>query len=384
MSFDRSKYKTSKSLQQQQKELEASGKIKSGSNGTPNYIEIKEDGDYYLRFWPSHLKEDGTPISYFMLPRKQHFLEFMKDKYEDGKLVTRADGTPEQILGKGTIFNAVTHGSSTKDIIEEYINFVRKQGIEMYPEDKEGYKKYMKYIYGYGSGKNYVGGITANEEYIAYASLINKDTMKEEQFGRIVLKSSMRKGMLTISATDGEDNEGIVVDPFTDPDDGFIVKITKDSAAAKAANDPSLFYSVSFYSKNYVPVKWPLPDGFEQRYEEIPSLSSLLENLYNYKDFQKALDGLARFDEKNNYNVFSQDSWLDICEELSKLYPEDTTINTEVESNEGDFDSDEYNETTSSVEAKEEPSPWKEEKSATNISAQDKLAAMKAKISGGK
>ena len=227
MSFDRSKYKKSKSLQDQQKELVDSGQIKEkGSNGIPELLEIKKDGEYYLKFWPSHLAENGEPLSYFMMLKKYHFAKFMKNKYEDGALKKGPDGNPVQELGIGTILNSVAHGSNDMDMFDEYIKFVRNLGMELYPNDKEAYKTYMKHIYGHGHGKNYTGGITATEEYIAYASLINKDTMKEISFNRVVLKSSMRKAMLKISATE-DDGEGITTDPFTDPDDGLLQNIAK-------------------------------------------------------------------------------------------------------------------------------------------------------------
>jgi hypothetical protein len=322
MAFDRSKYKKSKSLQEQQKELLESGQIKQGSSQSVDYLDFKKDGEYLLKFWPSHLDEQGNPLSYFMMLRKQHFMKVMKDKREDGKIVKDANGNPEQTLGLGAILSSKVHGGTGKDIIDEYIQFVKQLGMDMYPDDKEGYKGYMKNVYGYGSGKNFVGGITANEEYVAYASLINKDTLAEEGFYKVILKASMRKAMLKISSSE-DGGEGITTDPFTDPDDGFIVKIKRDSAAAKAANDPSLYYSVTFHTKNYVPVKWPLPDEGFERFEKTPSLHSMLSGVYSAKDFNRALDGLERFDKEHGYNVFGHDKWLDICEEIAAYYPED-------------------------------------------------------------
>ena len=77
MSFDRSKYKKTKSLQDQQKELIDKGQLSEGK-GTKDrveFLEFKKDGEYLLKFYPSHLDEDGNPKSYFMIPRKYHFMK---------------------------------------------------------------------------------------------------------------------------------------------------------------------------------------------------------------------------------------------------------------------------------------------------------------------
>jgi hypothetical protein len=333
--FDRSKFKKSKSLQQQQEELVESGKIKKkGSNGLPEILEFKEDGEYLLRFWPSHLNEEGDPLSYFMMLRRYTFLEFMKDKYDKDKqeLVKDSNGNQVQELGTGIIIDSVVHGDTKLDLISEYKDFVRTQGMEMFENDKDGYKDYMKNIWGFGHGKNYFGGLKASEEFIAYGSLLVKDSkgnLVEKSFHRVVLKPSMRKEMLKLSASE-DGGDGITTDPFTDPDDGFVVKIVRDSKKAKEANDPSLYYDVSFHTKNYIPLKWPLPDNMEEVMENATPLTELYENRYSVKDFNKALDGLTRFDEKYGYNIFSQDSWLDKCEEVALQYPdEDGSINSE-------------------------------------------------------
>ena len=321
--FDRSKFKKSKSLADQQKELVDSGKIKTrGSNGLPEFLEFKEDGEYLLKFYPSHLDEMGEPLSYFMMMRRYTFLKFMKDQYKDGDLVVDSEGNAVQDVSTGIVLDSTVNGTAKKDLINEYKAFVREQGMEMFDNDKEGYKDYMKNIWGYGHGKNFYGGLKASEEFIAYASLIDPITMKEIDFHRVVLKPSMRKEMLKMCATE-DGGEGITTDPFTDPDDGFLVKITRDSVAAKKANDPSLYYDVAFHTKQYVPVKWALPEDFPERMDEIPSLSEMFEDKYTAKDFQKALDGLQRFDEEHEYNVFTSDAWLDICEEIAAQYPEE-------------------------------------------------------------
>lgn len=323
--FDRSKFKKSKSLQQQQDELVESGKLKKkGSSGLPEFLEFKEDGEYLIRFYPAHLDEQGDPLSYFMMLRRYTFLKFMKDQYKDGEKVVDADGNAVQELGVGIVMDSTVHGDTELDLINEYKEFVRAQGMEMYKDDKEGYKEYMKNIWGYGHGKNFFGGLKASEEFVAYGSLLERKDgqLVEKDLYRVILKGSMRKEMLKMSASEDGD-EGITTDPFTDPDDGFVVKIVRDSKKAKEANDPSLYYDVSFYTKNYIPVKFPLPDSFVDKMEEIPSLASQFENKYTTKEFDKALEGLTRFDEEYGYNVFSQDAWLDICEKVASQYPDE-------------------------------------------------------------
>lgn len=375
--FDRSKFKTSNSLAQQEKELSSKIKQNNYSNGLPGWIELKEDGEYLLRFWP-------TPVenSYFMLPSMVHYLEMELDKYQDGEILLDSSGNPVKEVRKGTVFNSRIHGNTPKDIIEEYIAFVNKLADDTYPNDVEGKKKYLRHITGYGSGKDYVGGIDGVLDYVAYASLMIKNAQGEyveKEFGRVRLRPSIRKQMLKLSSTeDGED--GLETDPFTDPDDGFIVKIVRDSVEGK--KDPANYYQVSWCSKNYVPVKSPLPEGFEEKYDELPTLSELYENRYNAKSFSMAIDGLQRFDKTHGYGVFSYDEFMDICEEISQYYPdEEDEVQEREEKKSAPTKVEEPKQSTPKVEeTKQENSS--SPVSTEGLSPKEKLQQMKERLKG--
>lgn len=311
--FNRSAFKTSKSLAQQEQEL--ASKIPSSSKGSTDKIEI-EEGENYIRFYPVHPGVD----SYFILPRMVHFLDIEGPKWEDGEMIKDSDDKPVMEVKKRTVYNSRIHGGTKKDVVDEYVNFVQKLADETYGSDKKKKKEYMKHVNGYNEKGKFVGGIKGTLDYVGYAGTINKDTLKETKFGLISLKKSVREGMLAKSNTESAD-EGIQTDPFTDPDDGFVTLITKDSKAG--ATDPGKYYSVDFYTKNWVPVKCPLPEGFELKYEELKPLTELFEGIYTAKMFEKAMDGLQRFDAEHGYGVFEYDEFLDICEEISSYYPEE-------------------------------------------------------------
>jgi len=377
--FDRSRFKTSKSLAEQEKELASKIKDNSFGSSLPGWIEIKEDGEYLLRFWPTPVQD-----SYFMVPTMVHFLEMELDKYEDGKVVMDGD-SPVREVRRGTVFNSRIHGDTEKDIVDEYIAFLEKTADELYSDDRDKRQKFLKHVYGYNEGGKYTGGITGVLDYVAYASLMKKDNNGqyiEKEFGRVRLRPSVRKGMLALSS--GEDgDEGLSTDPFSDPDDGFIVSVVKDSVAGK--KDPGQYYQVSWCTKNYIPVKWPLPEGFEDRYTDLPTLTDLYEGKYNSKDFSNALNGLQRFDEKHDYNVFSYDEFMDTCEELAELYPDDE------EEEEKEEESKKPNPTpvkkkvakAAPVE-EEEDAPFEDavESNKGTMSAADKLKQLQNKIKG--
>lgn len=381
--FDRSKFKTSNSLAQQEKELASKIKSNNYTSSLPGWIEIKEDGEYLLRFWP-------TPVenSYFMLPTMVHYLNMELDKYQDGNLVLDASGNPVREVRKGTVFNSRIHGGTEKDIIDEYISFVNKLADDLYGADKAGKKEYLKHIYGFNApGGKYVGGIDGVLDYVAYVSLLEKNSKGEyveKDFGRVRLRPSIRKQMLKLSA--GEDGEdGPSSDPFSDPDDGFIVKITKDSVAGK--KDPANYYQVTWCTRNHIPVKWPLPEGFESKYDEMQTLSETYENKYNIKDFNNALDGLQRFDSEHKYGVFSYDEFMDICETIATFYPETEEENTTQVQHESVEEEEELEEIEEAEVIEEQEAPFKVEEKAVasstgTSSAAEKLAAMKAKVQG--
>ena len=385
--FDRSKFKTSNSLAKQEKEL--SSKIKSGNFGTTDLIEFKEDGEYLIRFWP-------TPVakSYFMLPDMVHFMKMEHIKYDDdNNIVKDADGNPVKEVKMGVIKNSVVHGNTPKDVIDEYIDFAMKQAYEMYPKDRTKRDKYLRHITGYKpQGGKYIGGIKPQLHYIAYGSLLKKKddgTYVEEQFGRIKIKQSIRSQMLTMAAGGDEAS----TDPFSDPDDGFIVKVIKDSVAGK--KDMSKYYQTSWEQNNFVPVKYPLSDEMlEEKFADMVTLPELYENNYTAKTFDRALDGLQRFDAEHEYNLFSFDAFMDTLEEISGYYPDPEEKAEEkaaekkeevappptplMEEDDEEIDADEEIDVEESLPfEKEDPMSSK-----GNMSTADKLANMRQKIAG--
>lgn len=57
---------------------------------------------------------------------------------------------------------------------------------------------------------------------------------------------------------------------------------------------------------------------------EVPSLEEIYKDSYRAKDFEMALDGLKRFDEENNYDIFSDDEFLNEIEEMAAMLPDDS------------------------------------------------------------
>ena len=175
-------------------------------------------------------------------------------------------------------------------------------------------------------------------------------------------------------------------------DDGFLVKIKRDSVAGK--KDISNYYQVSWEQKNFVPIKYPLSDALlEERFNSIPTLTDLYENKYNAKMFNQALDGIQRFDEEHKYGAFSFDEFLDTVEEIAGYYPEEEEVEDAEVVDETPADEVpppptpkmEVDETlTEAVATEEAPAPVKKAASAKGtMSTADRLKAMKAEINKG-
>ena len=139
-----------------------------------------------------------------------------------------------------------------------------------------------------------------------------------------------------------------------------------------------------------------IPDeDMEYFLNEVPSLEEIYKDSYRAKDFEMALDGLKRFDEENNYDIFSNDEFLNEIEEMAAMLPDDSQSE---EDKKTPFDEDEDEEekpkkkTVTKKPAKEEdeqekPAPKKQvakapaAEKAAKVASCPPLSKMKAFLS---
>lgn len=293
MGFDRSKFAAVKvdNLKKQDEDFEKKNEFKKKS-GRSGFVKL-EEGKNKLRIYPAH---PGTKT--FMQPCTTHWLE-VESKWTD------KDGNEKAELKRKPIFSGKNHSKLGKCPIDTYIMHVYKIANEEY-QDKRERDKFTSPL----KGKN---GITGNTKWIAYADL-------KGSFGRIELPTSVKNAMNDIAFGQDVEDGVIVTDPFTDPDTGRCIYVTKNSQedVPREKREASKYYSTAIDINKVT----PLSDEELGQLLDQPSLEELYVGVYSKRDFDLAVDGLKRFDEKNNFGVFSVDEFLDTLEEIYEKLPE--------------------------------------------------------------
>lgn len=309
--FDRSQFKATRvdALVEQSKNVqEITG---STNSDRAKILELQRDGSKNrLRIFPKHPGTDS-----WIYPRTVHFLKVTQTD-KDGNPIHDERGNVK--VGKKPIFNSRVHGGTAKDIIDEYINFVYAKAFDEI-QDEDTRKKYLRPIEGWRSGTTYTPGIKSQTRWIIYGDL-------NGTFGRVELPTSVKNKLNEIAAGQDDEDGSIIVDPFTDEQDGRRVFIEYHANE----KDPGKKYTAAIDLAKATPLT---DEQFEALINQRP-LKEIYDKVYRRKDFMMALEGLKTFDEESaevlkqlgfssGYEVFTYDEFLDIAEEISGYYSDD-------------------------------------------------------------
>ena len=228
--------------------------------------------------------------------------------------------TGKEIKDKN-IFCADVHGRNLlkgKDPIVLYCDYVRKKASEEYQDDTEK-RKYLNPIMGYKKGNKFVWGINPTLAYVCYVYQGNKD------FARLQLYGTWMNRIKEISVEQSDDDT-VSFDIFSQMEGAYPLVITmgEDDKGKKtyslSAGMPKKGQSWDeFFEETAIP-----DEDMEYFLNEVPSLEEIYKDSYRTKDFEMALDGLKRFDEENNYDIFSDDEFLNEIEEMAAMLPDDS------------------------------------------------------------
>lgn len=311
--FDRSKLKTtSNAALEKQKQEQAQKRPQGGGGGFGDNLSI-EDGINKFRLAPFH-PDDSVPEEdqRYAEAKCVSFLEVTRPKKDDqGKVI---EGQTE--VKSFPIFNAKVHGNLSKDPIEAYMEFAKETAIPNFTEDQDKAKQIWSRICGYKDSKGkYHGGIKPQDTWAVYAwKLING----EWKLGLLEIKKTVKDQLteLALTITDGESP-----DPYTDPEDGYVIQINKTGSGIdtryKVSIDEKMFNKVDSQK-----VVLRLSDEQLEEWSKLPSLRKRFVNSYTQKDFQAQLEGLQNFEAKLreaklDINCFSYDQFLDTLERIS-------------------------------------------------------------------
>ena len=248
-----------------------------------DYLNLEDGKTLKIRIFPSHPGHEQ-----FYISRKCYWLSFVNSEGE---------------TKRGTVLDSIAHGGTKMDIIQEYIKFAKKR----YQNDAEK----MEALLGTSMNSN---SLTPQYSWMCYADVVHDG---EELRAKLWEFKKMVRDALNKLAFNEDEDEPIEVDPFTDPDEGLpvMVKYLKNPNKKKGEN----YYEVNFAKK---PVARPLSDSELEYFANLKPLSEILS--YTIKDFDRALEGLQVFDEENNFELFSDDDWLEIVEKVKSQYDVDS------------------------------------------------------------
>jgi hypothetical protein len=265
-----------------------------------NYLKV-EPGYNDFRIFPAL---DGGSFMYL-----KHTHQMDIESTRDGKTEIK----------QKKVFNSKTHGGTEKDIVDEYVKFVtdrvkEKVGLEnISPKEKE--EKEKKWLTPVLDWKD---GLKPQFNWVMYALKLNysQSDGKEISSEKGIIDFPFTVGKKIDSLAASYDRPGAVasIDPFSDQNEGGKLVINYDKS--KKGGDK---YVVTLDTNG----KRPITQDEMAWLKDQDSLKSMFTLSYRRKDFNMALDGLRRFDQKHGYNVFKSDTWLAIVEEISNYYPED-------------------------------------------------------------
>lgn len=318
MSSLRDKFKGAKlsTLKEVQKDAESNKKSFYEKDGRVGFLEV-EDGRNVFRIMPSHPNDKiGSPY----LPCRRTMLECEVEVYKDGE----ATGKTE--VKNKYIFVATQHGGLEKDPIELYIEYARKRAEDEFSE-KADRQKFLAPITGWKSkdGK-WNWGIIPSTSFVCYA-------VKNGKLGRLELWESWVKEMDKLSISEDPDDV-MQVDPFSDPEEGAPLIITKEK------NDKGKMEYIISKDEPSRTKRESWEDFFMRTRVSDEHLTELLEqkplsemygkDVYTTRDFDLALDGLRRFDEKNKLNIFDNEEFLEELEKIQSKVPEPKDHNDDI------------------------------------------------------
>lgn len=317
MAFDRSKIKGAKVSTIVETRKEADKHSRFFSKGYTDFLKI-ESGMNSFRIAPPHNPEH-TPFT----PLRTTWLEVEVDELDDDK-----NPTGKKVVKNRRIFIATIHGGLPKDPIETYIKYVRHRADDEFTS-KGDRSKFLSPISGWrGKDGKWNPGIRPSTNYICYA------WDRQWNFGRLELYPRDINGIEKLNI-DEETGEPIETDVFTDPDTGRWLNINlfkNDEGKNERILTKREFIPKKGIKSADLAQAWEefedscrIPDDKLKEWSEKDSLNDIYVGTYSRKDFDMAINGLARFDSKNGYGIFENSEFIDELEEISLLVKDEKT-----------------------------------------------------------
>jgi len=245
-----------------------------------------------FRMYPAHPGEKS-----FVHKKVVHWLNTTKNN---------KDNIPE--TKRRPVYNGRIHGGLDEDIVEIYIDLA-KEIIEEEVTDSKEKVRLLKVI---TDGQK---GITAKLGWVGYADHHKNGAVI---FGLLDMTNSLKESMENCSVTKEGEDAALVPEPFTDPDTGVIVLVTKNT------NLPG---NKMYQAKTGEEL--PLTDAQLDYFMEVDTLSKKYTNVYHQGDFEDALEGLTHVDQLLGMQITALDEFQAAVEAIQKQVPPKPVAQTE-------------------------------------------------------
>ncbi len=315
MGFDRSKYKPA-SISDMQKQQTEQEQVRPTGGFNNEAHEIKPGANWF-RIAPYHPEGGGnSPFE----AKCVTFLDVKQPKKDSDKKIIEGQF---EVRAK-PIFNSRVHGGYEFDIVEHYMKIAKEIAIPNFTKDKEITKRIWTKITGFDPVKK-KSGIKPIDTWEAYAWDVNG------KLGTLSIKKTVKDALTQLAATSSTGNDPNTPDPFSDPEYGIAIVITKTGVNLDTK------YTVAFDEKKIndgkgkitsVTEPTPLTDAQLQSLDKAKSLHERFVNSFKHKDLDYQLEGLENFDnflksEGYNIGVFQYSEFLDVVEKMFAAVPDD-------------------------------------------------------------
>jgi hypothetical protein len=302
--IDRSKYRSApiQELKNLDSEMgQRRGFAKSFDRGDYHSI---DSGDNKFRIYPAHLSSK-SPI--FWRPKSVSWLTVWVDKYDENNKKT---GEKEQ--KRRPVFNSDIHGPrelSNVDLIKAYIDYAKKRIEELYEGEAEQ-KAAKDLLY------NWKTGLSPKMSWVMYAD--KYDNKGQKKLGILEISNSIKKQFNELASQSEGQQDVVSTDPFTDPNEGISVIISKTGEKLDTKYKVELeSVRKGKFALEYVPT--PLEDEDLEKMEKFESLENLFSNNFTVRHFEMQLDGLNHFDEEFQFGFLAEDEFIVKMEEIKDL-----------------------------------------------------------------
>lgn len=312
---DRFRTSTAEAAALQDEKVKAVAPSKRG--GRPGYLSI-DDGPNMFRIYPFHPDGRGE---FYAEPKMTVWLEVEVPKRDDeGNLIPNK----KEVKNK-SIFNSKLHGNLDNDLVETYMELMKEKVEEEEYDDKKKKERLRKLLGG-------MTGLRYRNTRVMYA---DKHEGGKITFGRLEVSEATFEKIKALAAKADEPGSPMTIDPFTDPEDGVAIILSKNPEAK-----PADYYTVDFHTEkqgkfNFSIVPTPLSEEQMEAFLEQEPLSNLFQDAFKKKDFLYQLEGLERFDDKNDVGIFVEGSkWYDRLMEVAAAINEQLPDEEEEENEE--------------------------------------------------